>query len=346
MSKTSLKETLKGKILVTGGAGYIGSTICSALLDNGWTPIVLDNLSSGPRSFTDDRIFYEGDIADKDLLKKIFTEQGSIEATIHCAARIVVPESVSQPELYFRENVSKSVELFAMLRDLGCKKIVYSSSAAIYDVVDGFMAQEDSPLRPLSPYARTKFMMEWVLQDYCGAYDMRGISLRYFNPIGADPKMRTGSYIKNPTHILGRMLTVASGRDSIFEITGTDWPTRDGSGIRDYIHVWDLARAHVRAIDHFDQAFVKPQPHGAEHKNYRVINLGSGRGVTVLELVAAFENVIGKKLNKKISPRRAGDVAGAFASGDTAMSLIDWKAELSVEQGIRDAITWASKYFK
>lgn len=342
----SLSAANRGKVLVTGGAGYIGSTICSALEDGGWTPVVLDNLSSGPRSFADGRIFYEGDIADKNLLKKIFMEQGSIEATIHCAARIVVPESVTQPELYFRENVSKSVELFAILRDLGCKKIVFSSSAAIYDVVEGFMVQEDAPLRPLSPYARTKFMMEWVLQDYCAAYDMRGIALRYFNPIGADPKMRTGSYIKNPTHILGRMVTVATGRDSVFEITGTDWPTRDGSGIRDYIHVWDLAKAHVHAVEHFDGAFAKAQPHGAEHKNYRVINLGSGRGVTVFELVADFEKVIGKPLNKKTSPRRAGDVAGSFASGDTAMSLIAWKAGLSVEQGIRDALTWSAKYFK
>lgn len=342
----SRSETNRGKVLVTGGAGYIGATICSALQDSGWTPVILDDLSSGPRSFTDGRIFYEGDIADKNLLKKIFTEQGSIEATIHCAARIVVPESVAQPELYYRENVSKSVELFAALRDLGCKKIVFSSSAAIYDVVEGFMVQESSPLRPLSPYSRTKFMMEWILQDYCAAYDVRGISLRYFNPIGADPKLRTGPYINNPTHILGRMLTVAAGRDPVFEITGTDWPTRDGSGVRDYIHVWDLARAHVHAVEHFDSAFAKPQPHGAEHRNYRVINLGSGRGVTVFELVDAFEKVIGKPLPKKTSPRRSGDVAGSFASSETAMSLIQWKAEFSTEQAISDAISWSRKYFK
>lgn len=340
------KSQSKGKVLVTGGAGYIGATICSALLDGGWTPVILDDLSSGPRSFTDDRIFYEGDIADLGLLKKIFKEQGAFTATIHCAARIIVPESVSQPELYYRENVSKSVELFAALRDLDCKKIVFSSSAAIYDVVEGFMVRENSALLPSSPYARTKFMMEWVLQDYCAAYDMRGISLRYFNPIGADPKMRTGAYIKNPTHVLGRMVTVANGRDSLFEINGDDWPTRDGTGIRDYIHVWDLAKAHVAAVENFEQAFAKNQPHGTQFKNYRVINLGSGRGVTVKEIVEAFERATGKPLNKKIASRRPGDVAGSFASADTAESLISWKAELTVEQGIRDALAWAAKYFK
>lgn len=336
----------KGKVLVTGGAGYIGATVCSALLDQGWTPIILDNLSSGPRSFTDDRIFYEGDIADRSLLKKIFTEQGPVLATIHCAARIIVPESVSQPELYYRENVTKSVELFAALRDLGCKKIIFSSSAAVYDVVEGFMVREDSPLLPLSPYSRTKFMMEWVLQDYCEAYGMQGIALRYFNPIGADPKLRTGPHVANPSHVLGRMLAATKDQGNIFEITGVDWPTRDGSGIRDYIHVWDLALAHVSALEHFEQAFSLQQPFGPTRKNYRVINIGSSHGVTVKEFVAAFERVYGKSINKRIGPRRAGDVAGSFTSPETALKLIGWQTKLTIDQGIRDAMTWMAHYFK
>jgi UDP-glucose 4-epimerase len=328
----------KGRILVTGGAGYIGSTVCSALLDAGWTPIILDNLCQGRREFTEGRVFYEGDIADRSLIQKIVREQGSIFATIHCAALIVVPESVTEPESYYRENVSKSVELFASLRDSGCQRIVFSSSAAIYDTVKDFKVDEEAPLRPLSPYARTKFMMEMVLRDFCDAYKMRGIALRYFNPIGADPALRTGTYVEAPTHVLGRMVSVALGKSPLFEITGIDWPTRDGSGIRDYIHVWDLARAHVKAVECFEQAFDSVNP------QYRVINLGTGNGVTVKELVLAFESAYGKPLNKREIGPRPGDVAGSYASCDLARSLIDWRAELSVEQGIIDALRWTEAW--
>ncbi len=333
------KQTL-GNILVTGGAGYIGATVCSALLDAGWTPIILDNLSQGRKEFTEGRVFYHGDIADRSLLKTIVEKHGPIFGVIHCAALIVVPESVESPETYYRENVSKSLELFAGLREVGCKRIVFSSSAAIYDAVAGFMVTEESPLKPLSPYARTKFMMEMVLEDFCEAYDMRGISLRYFNPIGADPKMRTGTYVKAPTHVLGRLVGVSLGKIPTFEITGTKWPTRDGSGIRDYIHVWDLARAHVKAIESFDRVFNGGTEASSNQSSYRVINLGTGHGVTVRELVAAFEKVHGSAINKKESSPRPGDVAGSFASCDAAESLIGWKAELSVEQGIRDALQW------
>lgn len=338
----------QGNILVTGGAGYIGATVCSALLDAGWTPIILDDFSSGQRSFTNGRVFYEGDIADRNLIQKIVAAEGPLFGAIHCAARIIVPESVTKPELYYRENVAKSVELFGALRDVGCRRIVFSSSASIYDVVDGFMVTESAPLRPSSPYARTKFMMEMVLKDFCDAYAMRGIALRYFNPIGADPKMRTGAYVKEPTHVLGRLVSVALGKIPCFEITGTDWPTRDGSGIRDYIHVWDLARAHVKAIENFDHVFSASSfvPRGpmSESANYRVINLGTGNGVTVRELVAAFERVYKAKINKREAPPRPGDVAGSFASADLALKLINWRAELSIDQGISDALSWAKKW--
>lgn len=331
----------RGNILVTGGAGYIGATVCSALIDAGWTPIILDNLSQGRREFAKGRVFYQGDIADRKLIKRIYDEHGSIYATVHCAALIVVPESVTDPENYYRENVAKSIELFAALRDIGCKRIVFSSSAAIYDAVEGFMVTESAPLRPSSPYARSKYMMEMILQDFCGAYGIQGIALRYFNPIGADPKMRTGAYVKSPTHVLGRMVSVALGKIPMFEITGTTWPTRDGSGIRDYIHVWDLARAHVKAVENFDRAFSSSQPYGPKFNNYRVINLGTGCGVTVREFLAAFERVNGP-IAKRDADARPGDVAGSFASCDTALKLIDWKAELNIEQGIRDALAWAS----
>lgn len=329
-------------ILVSGGAGYIGATVCSALLDAGWRPIILDNLSTGRRQFTEGRLFYEGDIADRGLIARIVKEQGPLFGAIHCAALIIVPESVAKPEEYYRENVSKSVELFSALRDQGCRRIVFSSSAAIYDGADGFMVTETSSVRPFSPYARTKAMMEMVLQDFCAAYDMRGIALRYFNPIGADPKMRTGPYVENPSHLLGRLIVAADSDSEPFQIMGTDWPTRDGSGIRDFIHVWDLARAHVNAMTKFDGAFLKPGAEGSS--NYRVINLGTGQGVTVKEFVTAFEKVNGSPVQKREAPRRPGDLAGCFASAATAEALIGWKAELSVEQGIRDALTWTRKF--
>jgi UDP-glucose 4-epimerase len=325
------------KILITGGAGYIGSTIASALEDRGHTPIILDSLVTGREEFTRGRIFYKADVADRVALEMVFRDHPDIYATIHCAALIVVPESVAHPYEYYRENVSNSLELFKSLNDLGCKRVVFSSSAAIYDVVPGYMVTENSPLKPSSPYARTKFMMEMVLKDLCDAYNMRGIALRYFNPIGADPKMRSGVHVKNPTHVVGKLVDTALGKNPVFEITGVDWPTRDGTGIRDYIHVWDLAQAHIRAVEHFDEAYSlseDPQAH------YLVINLGTGHGVTVRELVTAFENVWGKPINKRETPPRPGDVAGSYANADTAARLIGWKAEQSIEQGIADAIKW------
>ena len=257
--------------------------------------------------------------------------------TIHCAALIVVPESVEDPYHYYRENVSKSIELFRNLNRLGCKRIVFSSSASIYDVVPGFMVTEAAPIKPNSPYARTKFMMEMILKDFCCAYDMRGIALRYFNPIGADPRMRTGIHVDQPSHVLGKLVDVALGKLPEFQITGTDWPTRDGTGIRDYLHVWDLAQAHVRAVQDFDGVFAR-SVHPSDP--YQVINLGTGRGVTVLELVTAFEKVWGKPINKTTAPPRPGDVAGAYANADTAHSLLGWEASLPIEQGIADALRW------
>ena len=219
------------KVLISGGAGYIGSTIASALLDGGHTPVLLDSLVTGRREFTKNRIFYEADIADRAMVRQIFSEHPDIEATIHCAALIVVPESVAKPYEYYKENVVKSMEFFKLLAELGQKRVVFSSSAAVYDVVPGFMVTEESPLRPLSPYSRTKYMMEMVLKDFCCAYGLNAIALRYFNPIGADPKMRTGLHIRYPSHLIGKLVEVALGREPVFNLTGIDWPTRDGSGI-------------------------------------------------------------------------------------------------------------------
>jgi UDP-glucose 4-epimerase len=325
------------KILVTGGAGYIGSTIASALEESGHTPIILDSLITGKKAFTRGRAFYQGDIADSQLVEQVFSEHPDIFATIHCAALIIVPESTEKPYEYYRENVGKSLELFRTLKDLGYKRLVFSSSASIYDVVPGFMVTEDAPLKPISPYARTKYMMEMILRDFCAAYGMHGIALRYFNPIGADPKMRSGLHVEGPTHALGRLVDVQLGKLEKFTITGTDYPTRDGTGIRDYIHVWDLARAHVKAVEGFEEAFKRA---GNPSDNYLAINLGTGRGVTVRELVTAFEKVTGQPLNKADGPARPGDVAGSFCNADTAKRLLGWQAELSIEQGISDALKW------
>lgn len=325
------------KVLITGGAGYIGSTIASVLLDNGHTPIILDSLVTGRREFTKDRIFYEADISDRAMVRRVFSDHPDIYGTIHCAALIVVPESVSRPYEYYRENVVKSMEFFKTLADLGHPKVVFSSSAAVYDVVPGFMVTEEAPLRPLSPYSRTKFMMEMVLKDFCAAYGLEGIALRYFNPIGSDPQMRTGLHIQHPSHLIGTLVEVSLGRQPVFNLTGIDWPTRDGSGIRDYLHVWDLALAHLKAIENFDKAIAE----GSEDDiNYTVINLGTGKGVTVKEFLVAFENVVGKQLPVSIQPPRPGDIAGAYANADKAKRLLGWKTEKSIEEGIADALRW------
>jgi UDP-glucose 4-epimerase len=325
------------KILITGGAGYIGSTIASALEDAGHTPVILDSLITGRKEFIRDRIFYHADIADRAMVRKMFSEHPDISATIHCAALIVVPDSVSRPFDYYTENVVKSMGFFKMLAELNHAKVVFSSSAAIYDVVPGFMVTEESPLRPLSPYSRSKFMMEMILQDFCRAYGLQGVALRYFNPIGADPQMRSGLHIRYPSHLIGKLVEVALGHDPVFFLTGVDWPTRDGSGIRDYLHVWDLAQAHVAAVERFDSVIEKGHE---EDLDYTAINLGTGSGVTVKEFVQAFEEVYGAKVTVVEQPPRPGDVIGAYANADKARKLLGWKTRLSIADGISDALKW------
>ncbi len=325
------------KVLVTGGAGYIGSTTCKALEQAGHTPIVLDSLLTGPRAFVRDRSFYEGDIADRDLLGKIVAEHPDLDATIHMAARILVPESVEQPYEYYRDNVAKSLELFDELRSLGKPRVLFSSSASLYALKPGFEVLESDPLATASPYARTKLMMEMVLQDMAAATDLRAIILRYFNPIGSDPDLESGIYVREPSHILGQLLLVATGAKEAFTITGVDHPTRDGTGIRDYIHVWDVAQAHVRAVEKFDDVL------SAVQSPSTVINIGTGDGVSVRELVAAFEKVYGAKINVNEAPPRPGDAVGAYANVDKARELLGWSASLSIEDAIESALAWMAR---
>lgn len=327
-------EPVRRKVLVTGGAGYIGSTICSALEDSGHSPVILDSLVNGREEFARSRPLYRGDIADPDILSQVFQDHPDISFAIHCAALAVVPDSVSRPYAYYRNNVTGSAELFRILSRHGCKNIVFSSSASVYDNVPGFMVTEDSPTRPQSPYARTKLMAEMILEDMAASYGLKAISLRYFNPIGADPRMRSGQVQREATQIVNVLVSVANGDRPTFQVTGTDWPTRDGTGVRDYIHVWDLALAHVKAVERIDNVF----PDGA---GFVVINLGTGRGVTVREIVSAFERVHGSLLPQEDAPPRPGDVAGAYANADRASELLGWHTTLSLEDGIRDALAWA-----
>jgi UDP-glucose 4-epimerase len=325
------------KILVTGGAGYLGSTTAKALEEAGHTPVILDSLLTGPLAFVRDRIFYEGDIADRALLARIVEEHPDLDATIHMAARIVVPESVEKPYEYYRDNVAKSLELFDALVALGKPRVLFSSSASIYAVKDDFEVTETDPLEPTSPYARTKWMIEQVLRDMAVATDLRAIILRYFNPVGSDPDLESGIYAKEPSHVLGQLVMAARGQKDAFSITGTDLPTRDGTGLRDYIHVWDLAQAHVRAIEVFDQVIESVGEPSV------TLNVGRGDGVTVRELVAAFERVFGREVPLREAPPRPGDAIGSFANVDRAAQLLGWRTELSIDEAIASALAWADK---
>jgi UDP-glucose 4-epimerase len=325
------------KILVTGGAGYIGSVTAKALEDAGHVPVVLDSLLTGPRAFVRDRIFYEGDIGDRELVRRIVAEHPDLDATIHMAARIVVPESVAQPYEYYRDNVARSLELFDELVSLGKPRIVFSSSGSLYAFTDRFEVREGDPLAPTSPYARTKRMIEEVLVDLAVATDLRAILLRYFNPIGSDPDLESGIYAREPSHVLGQLMLAASGQQEAFTITGTEHPTRDGTGLRDYLHVWDLARAHVRAVEQFDRVLAEA---GAPSV---VLNLGRGDGVTVRELVEAFERVTGRTVPIREAPPRPGDAIGAYANVDRAHELLGWKTELSLDEAISSALAWDAR---
>jgi UDP-glucose 4-epimerase len=325
------------KILVTGGAGYIGSTTAKALEEAGHVPVILDSLLTGPHAFVRDRTFYEGDVGDRSLVRRIVEEHPDLDATIHMAARIVVPESVQKPYEYYRDNVAKSLELFDELEQLGKPRVVFASSGSLYATKDSFEVHEDDPLAPTSPYARTKQMIERILQDMAAATDLRAIMLRYFNPVGSDPDLESGIYAKEPSHVLGQLVMAARGQKDGFTITGTDLPTRDGTGMRDYLHVWDLARAHVRAVERFDAVL---ESAGAPSI---VINLGRGDGVTVRELVEAFERVSGRPVPVTEAPPRLGDAVGAYANVDRARELLDWETELSLDEGIASALAWADK---
>lgn len=317
------------KVLITGGAGFIGSTIASCCEDNGITPVILDDYSTGLRVFAERFAHYEGDIADVALLHRIMDEHPDIEAVVHCAAKIVVPESVAKPLYYYENNVGKATTCVRALAERGVKRVLLSSTAAMYAADEDLLVDEQSACDPSSPYAASKWMLERVLADAAAAGLIQATSLRYFNPIGADPKLRTGLQNPAPSHALGKMISAYQAGEP-FTVTGVEWPTRDGSGLRDYVHVWDLARAHVAALK-------------SELADYEVINLGTGQGTTVFELADAVGEATGQPLEIRTAPPRDGDVAGCATRTDKAARLLGWRAERSVADGVRDSLAWAQR---
>ena len=322
------------KVLITGGAGYIGSTIASCCADAGITPVILDDFSTGLRAFGQRFACYEGDVADVDLLECVFTEHPDIDAVIHCAAKIVVPESVEQPLVYYDNNVGKAITLLSVMERFGVRRFVLSSTASMYEPGPDYMVDETSAVDPQSPYAASKWLLERVLRDESATGRLGVVALRYFNPIGADPALRTGLQNPHPTHAMGKMISAHAAGEP-FTVTGVDWPTRDGSGLRDYIHVWDLARAHVAVLERFDSV--------VGDSGYDVINLGTGQGTTVFELAEAFGEATGTPLEVRTGPARPGDVVGSASRTDKAQSVLGWSAELSLVDGVRDALAWSEK---
>ena len=324
------------KVLVTGGAGYIGSITASALEQAGHEPIVLDSLATGPRAFVGGRTFYEGDAADRALLRRVVEDHPDLYGVIHMAAFVSVPESVAQPAAYYENNVSKSLCLFDELTQLGIDRVVFSSSASVYATPPDLVVAEDSPTAPGSPYARTKLMMEEMLTDLAAAGGLRAVILRYFNPIGANPDLSSGVHAREPSHVLGQLLMAANGQRDAFLLTGTDFETRDVTGLRDYVPVWDLALAHVAALEQFDDVVDDRSPS-------RVVNLGTGTGVTVRELIKAFEEVHGRPVPVREVARRPGDTAGAYADPTLARELLGWRCTMSTAEAIETALEWDAR---
>ncbi|MBN2626008.1 MAG: UDP-glucose 4-epimerase GalE [Spirochaetales bacterium] len=321
------------KILVTGGAGYIGSLIAGALDKAGHEPVILDSLRGGRREFAERYPFYQGDIADESLLDRLFEGEGPLDGAVHCAALTIVPESVANPGEYYEENVVKTLSLFSSLQKHQCRRILLSGSASVYGNSRDAVLSEDGIPCPGSPYARTKLMQEFLLEDLClapGEGGIRGITLRYFNPLGAAEDLSSGPWRRGGSHLIARLLN--HGPESPFVLTGTDFPTRDGTGLRDYFHAADLARAHVLLLESFDSITAET--------GYAVMNAGSGRGVTVKEFIDAFERVSGRRIDYRTGPARPGDVAGGYAHTGRLRALTGWEPRHSLEDAIESALLW------
>ena len=320
-------------VLVTGGAGYIGSHMVLGLLDRGEQVVVLDNLVTGVRGLVAQGAhFVTGDIRDNRLVRDLVVQYG-IEAVVHFAGSVVVPDSVENPLAYYANNTAASRDLIESCVVTGVKKFIFSSTAAVYGVTDTPRLSEDAPLDPASPYGRSKLMTEWMLADAARAHDFRYVALRYFNVAGADPKGRSGQSTPRATHLIKRACQAALGRVPYLGIFGTDFPTPDGTGIRDYIHVSDLIGAHLLALNHL---------RAGEASN--LFNCGYGHGFSVREVIGAVERAAKVKLPVKELPRRAGDPPMIVSNPAKLKAALGWVPEHdSLDRIVESALSWESR---
>jgi UDP-glucose 4-epimerase len=320
-------------ILVTGGAGYIGSHMVHALVESGERVVVLDNLSTGfewamPKQVT----LVVGDTGDQPLATRIIAEH-RVDAIIHFAASIVVPDSVSDPLGYYRNNTANSRSLIECAVKGGVKQFIFSSTAAVYGNPDRVPVGEDDPLRPMSPYGSSKLMTEMMLRDASAAHGLAHVILRYFNVAGADPKQRTGQSTKGATHLIKVAVETALGLRPKMHVFGTDYPTPDGTCIRDYIHVCDLVRAHSDALAYLRKG-------GAS----TTLNCGYGRGFSVIEVIDTVRRVSGVDFRVDMAPRRAGDPAQIVAKSDRIRALLGWQPQFDdLTTIVRHAFDWERK---
>jgi len=301
------------KILIVGGAGYIGSHACKALAAAGYTPVVFDNLSTGHRELVKWGGFFKGDLADKEAILSCLKKYRPA-AVMHFAAYAAVGESVENPAKYYSNNVAATLNLLEAMRSRGVDKFIFSSSCAVYGAPRSLPMKEDQPLEPVNPYGRTKKIVEEMLSDYSAAYGLEYASLRYFNAAGADPDGETGEAHNPETHIIPLALDAAMGRTPFVKIFGADYKTPDGTCLRDYVHVTDLAGAHLLAL----KLLMK-------NGKSLILNLGNGRGFSVKEVVETARLVTGEKIKAVVCARRSGDPAELVASGALARRTLGWK---------------------
>jgi UDP-glucose 4-epimerase len=328
----------KPPVLVTGGAGYIGSHAVLALKDAGWPVAVIDNLSTGFRFAIPDGVaFYEGDIADSDLLALIFAEQGMGSghgAIMHFAGSIIVPESVADPLKYYHNNTAKSRALIAAAVAAGVPHFIFSSTAAVYGIPDVAAVNEDTPQRPINPYGWSKLMTERMLADVAAAHPLNFGVLRYFNVAGADPLARSGQSTAGATHLIKVGVEAALGLRESVSVFGTDYATPDGTGVRDYIHVSDLAAAHVLTLE----ALI------ADPARSLTMNCGYGRGFSVNEVLDAVDRVTNRKLDRRIEGRRAGDPDSLISDPSRLRQALGWEPNhADLDTIITHALTWERK---
>jgi UDP-glucose-4-epimerase GalE len=304
-------------VLVTGGAGYIGSHACKALARAGYVPVAYDNLVYGHREAVRWGPLVEADLADRARLDETLRRY-EIRAVMHFAAFAYVGESMTKPQLYFRNNVVNTLNLLDAMLEADVRRIVFSSTCATYGTPEKVPMDEATPQRPINPYGESKLMIERALFWYGEAYGISSVSLRYFNAAGADPDCETGEAHDPETHLIPLVLDAAAGRRPLVDVFGTDYPTPDGTAIRDYIHVADLAEAHVKAIEYLEAG-------GAT----TALNLGTGSGHTVKEVIAAVERVTGKKVPRREVGRRPGDPAALVADARRAAAALGWRPRMS-----------------